>query len=321
LNGVFDDLDSPFEGASLFVGNRLIGPSDSNGQIATEKIRGSRLVPVKLNRKTIPNPYIVEVDNGYFTSLRPNSEVVLNVPVIETGVIDGFIKFSNGSVAPNLRVQLIDNDHNVVNEVTTLFDGFYNFDFVRPGKYSVRLDPSYKFSVPPVGIQVTSENLFLYGTDLTIMEQAKEVRVSALAEEEERGIVPTSHSSQTVGTELPAPSTLSNRIPVAVNHVWTGELIDKGSLILLLSGPADYEIEVDNAADHIEFKFKNAIWDTTNSWGSSHMPHIYSFIADISITNEPILKLHMKDNSYISSHFIERIDGGYKLTINFENDN
>jgi hypothetical protein len=206
LNSVFSEGDEPLEGVAVTVNGRKTEPSDKNGYIRSYNPAAQGIIDIELFREGLPNYFYDSDKQVYTTVLRRLSETYIEIPVINTGVIDGIVYLDNAK--PHYRIQA---------------------------------DPTQEFSIPPADVQVTSEDLFLFGTDLNKAEQTTEVK-AALEAVEERGIVPTSHDLSALGMEKSAPPTSSSSFPAAVNRVRIGESPDKRRLVLDLSGPADYEI-------------------------------------------------------------------------------
>ena len=92
--------------------------------------------------------------------------------------------------------------------VETAYDGFYTFEYVAPGDYTVQVDPSYKVHVPPMRISVASDDLLANGADLLLMEKAEEAEPSGQAEKGSE--VAHTHDALPDGseTEQPAPDQL-----------------------------------------------------------------------------------------------------------------
>jgi hypothetical protein len=95
----------------------------------------------------------------------------INVPIIETGVVDGAVLFETGKPVPGLRLQLVDRKGRVVKDTVSSFDGFYIFEFIKPGQYTLRADPSLGVSVPEREITISPDALFAYGFDMTLYER------------------------------------------------------------------------------------------------------------------------------------------------------
>ncbi len=69
---------------------------------------------------------------------------MMNSPVVSTGEIDGTVRREwddgPGSIA-GVHIQLVDLEGKIIQEVKSAYDGFFLIDFVRPGKYRLRVSP------------------------------------------------------------------------------------------------------------------------------------------------------------------------------------
>ena len=69
-------------------------------------------------------------------------------------------------------MQLLDTNGELVKEVETAYDGFFLFDFVTPGRYTLRVDPDQmarlQLEVPPVRDVVVADGEILNGMDFQI---------------------------------------------------------------------------------------------------------------------------------------------------------
>ncbi len=92
------------------------------------------------------DPLLAPVVEGYEFIPRAGRTAVLDFPVYETAQLDGTISQSLGKLSQPLarvKVELMAQDGSTVRATTTEFDGYYLFENVKPGTYTVRLaDPA-----------------------------------------------------------------------------------------------------------------------------------------------------------------------------------
>jgi hypothetical protein len=236
--------------------------SDENGFIDIERAGSQGFTTITIDRDADNfNPFLIPArKDGFATILRSGTKPHIDFPLIMSGSIDGTLKDADDYGMSNITVQLIDDQGQLAAETKTLSGGFYSFQYVRPGRYVVQVDPSHRVFVPPKTVMVASDDLFAYGVDLQVLsnqnlEQAKEAAVADDVGESGRVAHTYHHSAATVGTEEPA-STRSDggvqpavrtsfsdgRVQPSIRAVRVGEHPDKVRLVLDLSGPADYRI-------------------------------------------------------------------------------
>jgi len=290
-DGVFSEGDEPVPDAQLLIDGRSAKESgDEDGYVLVRSGRGGSVVNVELNESSLSDPYYQPAIVGYSTVLRPGSMPVFEFPVIETGAIDGTVYRESGSSISGMRLELVSEGGDVVQTTETAYDGFYTFDFVPVGTYTVRADPSYGINVPPETVTVTSDDLFTYGIDLQLLEQAEEVEA---ADEEAMGDEPTAsddavtesgrvahtHHERSNGTLQPAPLSTEGDLSAFVKRVRIGEHPDKVRLVLDLSGPIVYSMVFAGGGQTLNIDLPDVAWDAIRHWRGARTPVIESFEA------------------------------------------
>jgi hypothetical protein len=177
-DGEFDEDDAPLDQAKIFINGVSSEKADQSGYVVDAARVQEGRNHVTFNAFANDNPFLVSSVAGYDAIARPGTLVDVAFPLIETGSIDGTVYFESGAPLQGMAIQLLDEDEEVIQETASAYDGFYIFEFVLPGSYTVRADlnetsKTYGF-VPPREIVVASEDLYQYGMDLIFMEQAQE---------------------------------------------------------------------------------------------------------------------------------------------------
>lgn len=173
-DGVFNAGDEPIEGAIFNVGKRSSTPAEQNGYASYIGSSKGEYEPVQIDPDSLKDPSYVSSIPDYEVALRSGIAKRVEFPIIKTGTIDGIVSGANGGFS-SVRMQLV-SDAEIVATTTTAFDGYYSFEYIVPGQYQVRLDPSYEqILIPPKPVLVTSEDLFHYNIDFRIIEQTGEV--------------------------------------------------------------------------------------------------------------------------------------------------
>lgn len=266
LDGTFSDDDIPVPGIKLKINGRRTPPSDENGMIEMDGAGPPGLADITLDRKTLGNDFLAPLKDGYQTVLRQGTKPFIEFPLYMTGTIDGTVRYPDGTPVPGTIVQLLDRNGNLLQEVPTLFDGFYVFEFVRPGTYKVRLSPSHQFNVPPITVLVTSEDLFAYGVDLFLTEQATEGSATVDTVRDGGRVAQTYHAHVAEGTLKPAPTSSNSLFDTAVRAVRIGEYPYKVRLVLDLSAPSVYKISSEDEGHVINIDLASTAWDATRKW-------------------------------------------------------
>jgi hypothetical protein len=144
-NGTFDGGDEPMENVALLADNAPSErKSDADGSVALTGLTAHRDTNISVDRKSLEDPFLTPVFNGASIVPRPGVFALIDIPVVSSGEIDGTVYRRQGKWANEVSdvvVQLVDTSGNLIREVKSAFDGFYLFDFVKPGKYTVRINP------------------------------------------------------------------------------------------------------------------------------------------------------------------------------------
>lgn len=289
-DGVFNDGDEPLQNAKLLInGSGTQERTSENGNVVMYSKGRPGLVNVEVDKSSLVDPYFRPSIDGYSTILRQGGMPYVELPVIETGAIDGTVlRDASGAAVEGMRLELVDAEGNIVNTTETAYDGFYSFEFVPPGDYTVRADPEYGVNVPPMSVSVASDDLFAYGIDLALMEQAEEAQAAAedaeVSSEAEAtneaasgasgGVAQTHHSQ---GTGQPAPLPGDGDFTAVVKRVRIGEHPDKARFVLDLSGPADYRLSCKENCKTVQVDLPNVAWSAIKRWRAQSTPVIESF--------------------------------------------
>ena len=144
-NGRFDGEDEPIEGVR-FKANQ--GPTseatDEEGVAFLSGLPPHQTIYLELAKASLEDPYWLPSPEGVTLVPRPGAVAQAEFPVIATAEIDGTVFQRVGDknhAVSNVVVQLLGPDGDVVKEVKSAFDGFYLLDFLRPGRYLLRIDP------------------------------------------------------------------------------------------------------------------------------------------------------------------------------------
>ncbi len=271
-NGVFDEGDEPVEGGKAFVGNLRTKESDAEGYIELLGAGAPGVVDITVDQESLPDPFLVPLKPGLSTVLRERSKPYIELALVESGGIDGTVRFADGRPIPGLTIQLLSHDGVVIKETTTLSDGFYAFEFVKPGTYTVQVAVSHQINVPPITVSVTSEEIFVYGADLTLLEQAAEVSAADEADGESGRVAQLHHAPVAEGTLQPAPYSSDGGFQTVVRSVRIGEHPYRVRLVLDLSGPTGYKISSENGGEIINIDLPSTAWDADRMHDLSKHP-------------------------------------------------
>lgn len=175
-NGVFDeDTDEGVQNATVFFNNIKTGAiSDGSGIIHLEKLPITRIQNIRINADDISDNFLVPRNPSFAASLRQGQVHHIPFALTEMGEISGTIGYA-ADTGPlgNISLQILSEDGKVFQETTTLSDGYFYFDKLFSGTWTIRLNPKqidqFKIlSMQPKQIQLAKEKLFQSNINLTI---------------------------------------------------------------------------------------------------------------------------------------------------------
>lgn len=335
-DGVFSEGDEPVEDARISInGGRAKEEPDEEGIISVTSAAASDIVDIEVDKSFLSDPYYRPGIAGYSTVLRPGSMPQFDFPIIETGSIDGTVMREDGNPISGMRLELVNEKDEVVMDVETAYDGFYTFEFVPPGTYTVRADPSYGVHVPPETVTVTSDDLFAYGIDLQLLEQAEEVEAdgdsgaltegeSASSESEEAtesGEVAHTYHESSNGTEQPAPLPPEGGLSAFVKRVRIGEHPDRVRLVMDLSGSIAYHVNEAQGGSVITIDLPNVAWNALTHWRAHNTPILQSFEVQALEGGKGtrlVLKAHDKMKLGLNGVLPPQDEAGHRLYIDLQ---
>jgi len=145
-NQVFDGGDEPLKGVTVKAdqANREAKTGEDGVALVT-MLRKNKPTDITLDRDSLEDPFWEPSTPERSVVPRPGHTARMEIPVSTTSEIDGTVltHAPDGTERPlpNVPVQLVDSRGQVVREVRSEYDGFYYFQKVFPGEYTVRIDP------------------------------------------------------------------------------------------------------------------------------------------------------------------------------------
>ncbi len=298
-DGIYNDGDEALEGARVKIGQRNSSAVDEDGYARFSGGESTDYETISLDLNEVAEPYMLPATDEFKTLLRSANVLNLDFPVIRTGIIEGIVTGEKGGIA-SIKVQLLDKDNKLLDETRAAFDGYYSFEYVRPGDYTVRIDPEItQVSIPPRSVSVTSEELFQFGIDLQTLEQTAEAAcdisnsdggITQICHDEDMSIAGVQKSALVTNGEntsgVQAVSTIGKdtsgiqTIPsykgtsgARVSQVRIGEYSDKLRVVLDLSAPTAIRTWEQSDRKQVTLEIQDVDWQAMQNWINSK-PHI-----------------------------------------------
>ncbi|HIF25118.1 MAG TPA: hypothetical protein EYG18_01840 [Micavibrio sp.] len=243
-DGIYNGDDEPMQDVRLRIDNGRSTDKTNEDGVIIATIPNNNEVAIRVDEASLIDPYLKPSNKGFRTMGRKGSMPRFSFPIVETGSIDGTVyRTSNDAPVQGMRLQLVDAEGAVAMETETAYDGYYAFEFVLPGDYIVRADPEYQVNVPNETVTVSSEEPYVFGIDMFLIEPAAEETAVEETDGESVGIAQTNLAPAADGTVQQAQTPSDGGSSSVVKAVRIGEHSDKIRLVLDLSVMADYKIE------------------------------------------------------------------------------
>jgi hypothetical protein len=135
------DPDEPLEkGALITTGSRLAEHgTDTHGEVMVAGLSNYVPVAVGIDTSTLSDPMLAPRQALQVVTPRPGIAAEVDIPLVGAGDIEGAIVRDGGDGFEGLDIELLDASGKVVATTRTDFDGFFLFERVAYGHYSVRI--------------------------------------------------------------------------------------------------------------------------------------------------------------------------------------
>lgn len=176
-DGRFDDGDEPLPGVAFQTnGSRLDVRTGADG-VALLPLASYRHVDLTLDEGSFEDPFWVPEIPGTGFLTRPGVGWTADFPVVATGEVDGTVYLRQGEArraVANVVLELVGRAGEIVQQVASQYDGFYLFEKVRPGTYSLRVASEQLtrlgFAAPPADEITLDGGEVRSGVDLVLQK-------------------------------------------------------------------------------------------------------------------------------------------------------
>ncbi|HEV2747156.1 MAG TPA: carboxypeptidase-like regulatory domain-containing protein [Allosphingosinicella sp.] len=128
------------QGVQLAVGRSPIEKlTDRRGEATINGLEPHRPVLVGIDASSIADPLTRPAGPGIVVTPRPGLAVPIDLPLVSAGEVIGTLVASGGRTLEGVDLELVDGRGIVAATTRTDFDGFFEFEGVPYGRYTVRL--------------------------------------------------------------------------------------------------------------------------------------------------------------------------------------
>lgn len=272
-DGVFGEGDEPIEGSQLQIGPAISrDETDEDGHFKALTTSVGVKQAVKVLERSIDDPYVVSASEGIAVYPRPGVSQYVELPLIETGAVDGTVYNSGKQPFGGLDIQIMNADAEIVQTSRTGVDGYFTFERIPPDSYTIRAAPETGVDLPFKFVDLTPDNLFQFGIDIhdgggnfaagSLIETevgddaalgVKNILSIAKGFKERMPFIRNANAKPAGETSLSAIQKVSSveGEDHVVRTARIGKHSDKARVVLDLSGAIDYEVRQDTANSQI----------------------------------------------------------------------
>ncbi len=135
------DVGEPWEkGVAVTAGRVPVDrPTNARGEALVDGLEPFQPVLIGIDTGSLPDPMVQPSLPGMVVTPRPGVIAVLELPLVGAGDIDGTLVRAGGGSIEGVDLELLDAEHRVVAHTRSDYDGFFLFDRVAYGRYTVRI--------------------------------------------------------------------------------------------------------------------------------------------------------------------------------------
>ncbi len=336
-DGLFTEGDEPVPGTKISMGRRVTkGETDEVGYLSEINPSVGAAMDIKVAKGSIDDPYIVPSTDvpGYRIYPRPGVLHSLKFPLIETGAIDGTLRWE-GDREPiaGLMLQLMNSDAEIIQSSMTASDGYFTFERIPPDSYTIRADPETGFNIPFKYVDLTVDNLFQFGVDIDAVDLSRTVNsdlgigvsddgllnvknivsiAKGFKDKRHQKVKATPITQKTINGHAKKSSSGGGMAgPAAVQAVRIGEHPDKIRVVLDLSGPTKYSLNYDPKSNSVFVEMPFATWAAKTNWQSASGKIINNYTVE-SVGSGVRFILGVQDGVEIGASGLLNANGGKK---------
>ncbi|MDR7058049.1 MULTISPECIES: carboxypeptidase-like regulatory domain-containing protein [unclassified Sphingopyxis] len=139
-DGVRQPSEAALPDVPLTAGNAFVdAATDKAGRGAIDGLEPFRPVMIGIDAGSLPDPYVQPALPGVVVTPRPGVATRVLLPMAAAGEIEGTLRRDGGNPIEGLGVELVDAEGRVRATTITEFDGYFLFEGVAYGRYTVRL--------------------------------------------------------------------------------------------------------------------------------------------------------------------------------------
>jgi hypothetical protein len=135
----------PIEGVGYKINGRTnTARTDENGSAVIKDIFADHKTDIAIDPETLEDPFLILDPEGVSFIPRPGKTFQLDLPVVMTGEIGGYVYLEQEGENRGLSgvsIQLLDENEEIIRTTATAYDGYFYIPELKPGSYLLRISP------------------------------------------------------------------------------------------------------------------------------------------------------------------------------------
>jgi len=135
------DADEPYEkDVQISAGQVPVEAlTDARGEVIVDGLEPYQPVLIGIDASSLPDPFVQPATAGFVVVPRQGMTSVVELPLVSAGEIDGTLVRPSGGAIEGIDLELLDPENRVVARTRSDFDGFFLFESIPYGRYTLRI--------------------------------------------------------------------------------------------------------------------------------------------------------------------------------------
>ncbi|NVK54235.1 MAG: hypothetical protein HWE26_01360 [Alteromonadaceae bacterium] len=180
LDGTFNEGEPTLENVEVSAAQAFRDEkTNEQGLAVLKSLPANRRTDIIVDESTFTHPSMTVATDGFAVASRRGSIQQFDIPVVRAGELDGTLYWRNENneeqIAPYVRMNMVNQNGDVVATTRTEFDGYYLFTKIMPGTYAIEVDTSSgrQRGMTPErfkSVTVSNKGDLITGVDMTLRE-------------------------------------------------------------------------------------------------------------------------------------------------------
>ena len=114
-------------------------PTDEKGISLIGNLQPFKPILIGIDSSSLPDPFVQPATSGVVVTPRPGVPFVIELPLVSAGEIAGTLKREDDRILSGVDLELIDKSGLAIKTTRSEYDGYFLFQGVPYGKYSIRI--------------------------------------------------------------------------------------------------------------------------------------------------------------------------------------